>query len=141
VAAAPIESAPAVSVGEIIPMVGEVEFRTHREAIVGEESFRSLDAVAATLRATPSIEVDVQVHSGHRSNPEFYLELSSRRAQAVREYLIARGIPAARLQSHGMGAACLGRSRRDDDDVPRVQIVLVPPGTPGGRCLRRSPSD
>lgn len=141
VAAAPIESAPAVSVGEIIPMVGEVEFRTHREAIVGEESFRSLDAVAAALRATPSIEVDVQVHSGHRSNPEFYLELSSRRAQAVREYLIARGIPAARLQSHGMGAACLGRSRRDDDDVPRVQIVLVPPGTPGGRCLRRSPSD
>jgi len=141
VEAPPLESAPAVSVGELVPFVGAVEFRTHREAIVGEESFRSLDAVAAALRSTPSIEVDVQVHSGHRSNPEFYLELSSRRARAVREYLIARGVPAARLQSHGMGAACLGRRRRDDD-VPRVQLVLVvPPGTTGGRCLRRSASD
>lgn len=141
VAVAPVESSPAVSVRELIPVDGEVEFRAHREAIVGEESFRALDAVAAALRAAPSIEVDVQVHSGHRSNPEFYLELSSRRARAVREYLIARGVEAARLQSHGMGAACMGRRRRDDDDVPRVQIVVVPTGTPGGLCLRRSPSD
>ena len=104
-AVAPVESSPAVSVGGLIPIDGEVEFRTHREAIVGEESFRALDAVAAALRAAPSIEVDVQVHSGHRSNPEFYLELSSRRARAVREYLVARGVAASRLQSHGMGAA------------------------------------
>jgi hypothetical protein len=133
VEAAPVEAAPVEAA--VIPGVAAVDFRVHRERIVGDRSFEALDAVAAALRATPGVVVDVQVHSGHRSNPEFYVELSSRRAEAVRQYLIGRGVDAGRLQSHGMGAACMGR-HRDHGDVPRVQLVLLPPGATGGRCVR-----
>ena len=126
---------PSSPAAVVIPGVAAVDFRVHRERIVGDRSFEALDAVAAALRASPGVMVDVQVHSGHRSNPEFYLELSSRRAEAVRQYLIARGVEAGRLLSHGMGAACMGR-HRDHGDVPRVRLVVVAPGATGGQCVR-----
>lgn len=108
-----------------------VGFRTHRAEIAGGRSFRALDAVAAILRSRADLEVDVQVHTRHRRNPGFYRDLTGRRAETVRRYLIDRGVPAARLHSHGMGAAC--------SDLPRVQFVIVSAGSPPGRCARQDP--
>jgi len=132
---APVAVAPVSPAGGAIRWAAAVDFRTHRERIVGDESFEALNAVADALRAAPGVVVDVQVHSGHRSNPEFYLALSTRRAEAVRQYLVGRGVEAGRLLAHGMGAACMGR-HRDHGDVPRVRFVVVAPGTAGGQCVR-----
>jgi outer membrane protein OmpA-like peptidoglycan-associated protein len=136
-------SALAALSGGFVRTLEPVDFRAHRARISGVHSFRVLDAVAALLRSRPDLEVDVQVHTGHRSNPAFYRELSEQRAMAVRAYLVERGVPPARLQSHGMGAACLdpARSRHSSGgDAPRLQLVILTPDLTGGRCVRQDAS-
>lgn len=120
-----------------------VDFRAHRARVSGAQSYQGLDAVAALLRSTPGLTVDVQVHTGHRSNPAFYRELSERRAAVVRQHLVERGVPPAQLEAHGLGAACLEPShgrRSGRADAQRVQFVVLSPGSEGGHCVPQDPS-
>jgi len=67
----------------------------------------TLDAVAAAINALPaSIRViDVQSHEADDSRRDAALNLSQRRADAVRAYLVAHGVAPTRLNSHGFGGA------------------------------------
>lgn len=76
------------------------------------ESFAILDEVAALLAAHPIGTLEIQ---GHYRSTGYAVSLSQRRAAAVRDYLVARGIPAARLIARGYG-----------EDVPRVSPITDP---------------
>src|SRR5688572_18550121 len=68
------------------------------KAVIKRDSYAQLDAVAATLRSESSIKlVEVQAHTDERGNDKYNLEMSQRRAEAVRDYLIKKGIAATRL--------------------------------------------
>ncbi len=118
----------------------QIRFRTNSDVIVGRPSFRVLDAVAAILRASPSLLVDVQGHTDGRGSPARNLDLSQRRAASVRRYLLAHDVPERRLESHGFGQTCpldAGLGRAADRVNRRVQFVLVGPQSPAGRCVLR----
>jgi len=67
-------------------------------------SIPALDAVAATLHGNPSIQlVEVQSHTDERGDDAANLRLTQARARVVVEYLIAKGIDAARLDAQGYG--------------------------------------
>ena len=90
--------------GQVLRPLQPVNFQPNGDRIVHSASFRVLDAVIAVLRAHPEIaRVDVQGHTDHAGNAVANRELSRRRASAVRAYLIAHGIDAARLDAHGFG--------------------------------------
>lgn len=90
-------------------------------------SFNVLGQVAATLRAHPEIirmRVTVHVHdSGNDGNDKKDQELSDKRAQAVREWIVQWGIPASRVEARGFGSAkMLGRSAQIND---RVELIIL----------------
>jgi len=63
-----------------------------------------LDDIAAALQADPSItDVDVIGYTDRLGSPKYNLKLSERRANAVRTYLIGKGVAANRLKAHGKG--------------------------------------
>jgi OOP family OmpA-OmpF porin len=62
-----------------------------------------LDQVAATFIGQPSLHAEVAGHTDLVGSARANLKLSQRRAQAVREYLIAKGVPAQRLDARGYG--------------------------------------
>jgi OOP family OmpA-OmpF porin len=63
-----------------------------------------LDDIAAALQADPSItDVDIVGYTDRLGSTKYNQKLSQRRADAVREYLVGKGIDANRLQSHGKG--------------------------------------
>lgn len=66
------------------------------------QSFPVLDRLAETLRARPAWVVRIE---GHRDARGEYtrVRITSRRAKAVRDYLVAKGIDPARLISVGYG--------------------------------------
>jgi outer membrane protein OmpA-like peptidoglycan-associated protein len=67
-------------------------------------SFRLLNQVAEVLKGHPDLPVlEVQGHTDSTGKPANNLRLSQRRADAVRAYLIKRGIPAERLSAKGYG--------------------------------------
>lgn len=63
-----------------------------------------LDEIAAALTADPSItDVDITGYADRLGSNKYNLMLSERRAGAVRDYLVAKGIDGARLKAYGKG--------------------------------------
>jgi outer membrane protein OmpA-like peptidoglycan-associated protein len=65
-----------------------------------------LEAIAATLRGNPQIaRLEIQGHTDQRGARERNRRLARGRANAVRRYLVARGVEARRLVARGYGSA------------------------------------
>lgn len=73
------------------------------KSVLLEESKQILDRVAASLIAHPEVKIEVGGHCDSDGSDEYNLGLSDRRAKAVRDYLIKKGVPATRLTSKGYG--------------------------------------
>lgn len=81
----------------------KVHFETN-EAIIKPESFELLNMVARTLVEHPEVlGVRVEGHADERGGDDFNLNLSQRRAEAVRIYLIRAGVGPDRLTAKGWG--------------------------------------
>ena len=55
------------------------------------------------MKKYPSITIDVEGHCDERGTREYNLALGERRANAVKEYLLSRGISANRVQTISYG--------------------------------------
>ena len=62
-----------------------------------------LDAQAGWLKRYPAVQVRIEGNCDERGTREYNLALGARRANAVREYLVARGIGAARITTVSYG--------------------------------------
>jgi peptidoglycan-associated lipoprotein len=71
-------------------------FGTDRSDLDAEDRM-VLDRQAAWLRANPNVRVSVEGHADERGTREYNQALGERRAQSARDYLVALGIPPARL--------------------------------------------
>ncbi|MCU0654869.1 MAG: OmpA family protein [Polyangiaceae bacterium] len=90
--------------GEQIRITQQVNFKLDKAEIEGKSSFQILDAVSAVLKNHPEIrEVEVQGHTDDKGDAGYNLELSQRRAEAVREAMIQRGVAPERLKATGFG--------------------------------------
>ncbi|MED6311735.1 MAG: OmpA family protein, partial [Pseudomonadota bacterium] len=84
----------------------KVFFETDK-AVIRSVSFDLLDQVAATLKEFSNItRVEIQGHTDNRGSAEYNQDLSERRADAVRAYLIDKGdIEPDRLVTRGFGSS------------------------------------
>ncbi len=62
-----------------------------------------LDQLVKVLKDNPSLTVQIQSHCDCRGSNAFNDALSQKRAEAVMDYLVSKGIPRVKLQSKGMG--------------------------------------
>jgi outer membrane protein OmpA-like peptidoglycan-associated protein len=62
-----------------------------------------LDEAAQTLKDNPDITVSVEGHTDSIGSDEYNQRLSERRAQAVKQYLVSKGIASSRLSTVGKG--------------------------------------
>ena len=85
------------------PQVVDNIFYDFDKATLRPESKQSLDELAQVLRDNPNVTIEMASHTDRKGSDEYNLNLSSRRAQSVIEYLISVGIASDRLQSQGYG--------------------------------------
>jgi outer membrane protein OmpA-like peptidoglycan-associated protein/tetratricopeptide (TPR) repeat protein len=69
------------------------------------ESMTELDKIVSILRENPALKVQISGHTDNVGKDADNLVLSASRAKAVVEYIITKGILAARLTHKGFGAA------------------------------------
>ena len=70
---------------------------------VSPEAYPRLDAQAQWLQRYPQITVRIEGNADERGTREYNLALADRRAESVRNYLIQRGISAARIDTISFG--------------------------------------
>jgi outer membrane protein OmpA-like peptidoglycan-associated protein len=73
------------------------------KAVLLVESTQILDRVATSLLAHPDVNIEVGGHCDSDGSNEYNLKLSDRRAKAVRDYLIKKGVPATQMTARGYG--------------------------------------
>jgi OOP family OmpA-OmpF porin len=86
---------------EVIDLPG-VQFLNNSDRLI-EEAYRVLDQVAGTLKRYPQLVVEIGGHTDTNGNADMNMNLSLRRAFAVRSYLINSGVQPAQLVARGYG--------------------------------------
>ena len=66
---------------------------------------QTLDEVAGALAAQPELQVEIQGHTDSIGSVAYNLNLSQRRADAVKAYLVGKGVSASSLTAKGYGKA------------------------------------
>ncbi|MCX7909626.1 MAG: OmpA family protein [Ignavibacteria bacterium] len=69
------------------------------------ESFSELDRVVKILKENPDINIHIEGHTDSIGTEAYNLQLSRRRAEAVRNYLTSKGIPLEKITVFGFGAS------------------------------------
>lgn len=72
-------------------------------AVLAASSRPVLNTVAQDLKKYPRLRIELQGHTDSSGADAYNLKLSQQRADAVREHLIAQGVPAAQLVAKGYG--------------------------------------
>lgn len=131
----PDEGKVRVTAGKI-EIYEKIYFATNKSEIL-PESFGILDAIAATLKAHPNIlKVEIQGHTDDRNTDEYNLKLSDDRANAVRDYLIDKGIAPSRLIAKGYGESRPIDKRTNEEARAknrRVEFIILERGDSKGR--------
>ena len=119
--------APAVErPAERISIPTEVLFGFDSDAL-GPGAPSALDRVVTRMTEQPALRVSIEGHTDDIGDEAYNLALSERRAQAVRAYLLGRGIPPDRVTARGFGES--RPVTPNDGDEPRrknrrVELVL-----------------
>lgn len=85
------------------PVVIDNIFYDFDRATLRPESKAALDEMAQVLRDNPNVTIEMASHTDRKGTDEYNIDLSSRRARSVIDYLISVGISPDRLQSQGYG--------------------------------------
>jgi len=73
------------------------------KATIRPESKPVLDDVIEKLQKFPGVRVEIIGHTDNVGTPEDNLELSKQRAASVKDYLVAGGVDASRIETDGKG--------------------------------------
>jgi peptidoglycan-associated lipoprotein len=91
------------------------------------EATRVLDEAVAALRENPTLRVEIEGHTCSIGTAEYNLALGDRRANAVRDYLVSRGVSAERLHtiSYGEERPKYDNSREETRRLNRRAALVV----------------
>ena len=86
----------------LVLTVGDVLFATGK-AEVAAGGMRSIDKLAEWLKKNPTRNLLIEGHTDNTGAEDFNQRLSQQRADAVRDQLVSRGVPADRITTKGYG--------------------------------------
>ena len=86
-----------------LAQVGDTVYFGFDSSELDTDSQIMLDRQAAFLNVNPTLVVIVEGHADERGTREYNLALGDRRAVAVRDYLLAKGLNAARIRTVSYG--------------------------------------
>lgn len=132
-AAAAAEAARAALVNEIAVTI---HFDYDQFVILADDQ-QLLDRKAAIMRANPALKIRVTGHADERGSDEYNLALGMRRSTAAKNYLVGRGVDAARIEVASLGRevpldpssneAAWAKNRRDEFEIIAGGQSLVRP--------------
>jgi outer membrane protein OmpA-like peptidoglycan-associated protein len=115
--------------GMVITLSGEVLFPSGESSLLPGAMMKLNEVADALTKSSPESKIVVEGHTDAQGKPAFNQELSLRRAQSVRDYLVSRGIAGDRVTAQGMGSTRPIASNANPEgraNNRRVEIVVQP---------------
>ena len=124
---------------EKLELTRNIHFEFNK-ATIRSESFPILNDVASVLKDNPQLNIMIEGHTDAVGSVEYNQKLSDRRAQAVKAYLVSKGVAASRLATKGQGK--LQPIASNDTAVGRalnrrVEFLIVNPEVVKGKSLEK----
>ena len=94
---------PSSKAGRLEVNLGELIRYEQKDHEVPKQSRRLLDGIGRLLAENPDTRVQILSHTDDEGDAGFNLRLSQRRADAVKAYLVGRGVGAERVGAQGRG--------------------------------------
>ena len=116
----------------VISLSGSVLFASTKSELLPAAQARLNEVATALIREDALSNIVVEGHTDSQGAAAYNQDLSQRRAQSVRDYLVTRGIASDRIRAEGFG---LTRSVADNGSPEgrannrRVEIVVQAPTT------------
>jgi outer membrane protein OmpA-like peptidoglycan-associated protein len=114
--------------GGVLVVLKPIFFETGK-AIIKPISYPTLDDVADTLQVNSQLLViEIQGHADERADDDFNMRLTQDRAEAVRLYLIGKGVAGDRLVARGYGETrplCHAHNEECWAKNRRVEFVIL----------------
>lgn len=113
--------------GMVITLSGSVLFASDKAELLGTAKTK-LNQVADSLKEDGR-DITILGHTDSQGNDDYNVKLSQRRADAVRQYLISRGVDQNKIKAEGKGKAepiADNASPEGRANNRRVEIVLGP---------------
>jgi len=88
-------------------------------AKIGADSHAELDKVVQMINQNPNMVIQLEGHTDTRGNPKANLKLSQARVEAVKDYLVSKGISKSKVKTKAFGGTA-PISREDSEEAHRL---------------------
>lgn len=90
---------------EVAKFTGVIEgiYFDTAKATIRKKSRPKLDAAVDVLKKFPDLRIEISGHTDDKGDEAYNQDLSQRRADAVKDYLVSKGIDEARIETRGAG--------------------------------------
>ena len=104
----------------------DVHFALNRASVRAEDA-AILDGAADALKSDPMLRMNIEGYTCNLGKPAYNLLLGDRRADAVKDYLIGKGVPAERLRTKSFGEEN-PKHENSNEETRKLnrRVVLVP---------------
>ena len=85
------------------PVLPTVHFKRNSAVIDTDRYASELSRIVEALKEFPGVKVDIRGYTDHTGTDRINLPLSLKRAEALKTYLVSKGIPADRMSTFGEG--------------------------------------
>lgn len=115
--------------GMVITLSGEVLFASGKSELLPSAQTKLTEVATALTQGNPDATIVVEGHTDSQGSKAFNLELSQRRAQAVRDFLASHGVAPDRIRAEGLGftrPVADNKTAEGRANNRRVEIVVQP---------------
>jgi OmpA-OmpF porin, OOP family len=75
------------------------------KSVIDPKSYPQLDEVVQMLKENQKIEIQLEGHTDNQGNPKLNMDLSEKRVEAVKKYMVDKGIAKSRIKTKAFGGS------------------------------------
>lgn len=115
--------------GMVITLSGSVLFASNESTLLPAAMVKLNEVADALIKGNPDANITVEGHTDSQGQRQYNMELGTKRAEAVRNQLVARGVAADRIKAIGVGPdrpIADNKTAEGRANNRRVEIIVEP---------------